>query len=367
MKILFAYLSKRGGCPRANRFEKLLGPNAQVTHYCCSDTIVTEGTIGIANQQSSILAKIYLFILLLLGKYKLYLKKKNFSNVETNLKGVSFDVVVCFDLLLLPALLESNLIGKVVLDAREYYPRQFEDDSIWRVSFGRLYHWICQMYLSELDSKMTVSEGVASLYLKNYSTTFSVVPSFAEFHEMQPKYSNLEDIRLVHHGVANPNRQIELMIFAVQLLPISYTLDLYLVETSSRYFKYLKNLVGKSERVRILQPVPSDEIVLMLSDYDIGLFVPTDSTINLKYSLPNKIYEYIQARLAVVVTPLDSVSKLVKDESIGVVSKGFSAKDISEAVSSLTLRKLEACKHNCDRHARKYSSDAHKSLFLSLL
>jgi hypothetical protein len=59
-------------------------------------------------------------------------------------------------------------------------------------------------------------------------------------------------------------------------------------------------------------------------------------TFNLKYILPNKFFEFIQARLAVAIGPSVEMKRLVKEWDCGIVAANFEAKSMAAEINRLT-------------------------------
>lgn len=193
-----------------------------------------------------------------------------------------------------------------------------------------------------------------------------VAPSFPAQQRL-PVRAPGTTIRLVHHGNASPNRRIESMIEMCELLPPGYALDLYLVPQDAAYYERLKRLCVGKNNVRVLEPVPFDALPGILNEYDIGLFVPPPSTRNLDYALPNKLFEYVQARLMVVVSPLQDASQLVTEHKLGVVAKSWRAQDVAAIIRSLDRAQIHRYKQQADEAAPGMSSSAFVRPFLEAL
>ncbi|MDO8861102.1 glycosyltransferase [Haliea sp. E1-2-M8] len=352
MRILLACLLKPEHCPRARRFADLLSGSHSVTLLSGgvydSDSVKN---LAISKWRTGPVEKLYAFVLLLTGSFERYLQRKNFCSSVAD----DYDLVFCHDALLLPDLIMRCSSARMILDAREYYPRQFENKIVWRLSFARLYHWIFANFLQKIHKGITVSAGVANLYEQQYKVRFDVVPGYPAFHDIHPTPVNRRGIRLVHHGVSNANRSLDVMIEAVQLLPQEYSLDMYLVPADQRSFEGLCRKAGRAQRVRILPPVAPDEIIPTLNSSDIGLFVSPPATVNLQNALPNKFFEFIQARLAVVVTPLKEVSERVLEYNVGVVTEDFSAEAIAAAIQAMDVAALTYYKQQSHAQARELS------------
>ena len=75
------------------------------------------------------------------------------------------------------------------------------------------------------------------------------------------------------------------------------------------------------------------------------------------YALPKKIFEYIMAGLAVVVTPLEEMKKLVQNGQIGVVAEDHSWDAMARALNALTPEEINRYKKNSLTLAKNLNAD----------
>ncbi len=66
---------------------------------------------------------------------------------------------------------------------------------------------------------------------------------------------------------------------------------------------------------------------------------------NHKYVLPNKLFEYIQAKLAVVVTPIEAMESLVRQYDVGHTPADYELESFAKSVEQVA-GKLEHYKYN---------------------
>jgi len=76
---------------------------------------------------------------------------------------------------------------------------------------------------------------------------------------------------------------------------------------------------GLADRVAVVDTVPPDRAVEGLRDHDVGVIFDRPVTLNGRLSLPNKLFEYLMAGLAVVVPCLPALAPLVERDQIGVL------------------------------------------------
>ena len=281
-----------------------------------------------------------------------------------------FDVIFCHDLVLLPIVLENKKNAKVIFDAREYYPRELEDDERWKRLFMGFNDWLCQTYLPQTDYVYTVNQGIADEYAKNYGIKCDVITSAAYYFAPPPNLfaEDSQDIKMLYHGMASPERGIETMIETMDYVDSRFTLDLMLVATfHGDYFQKLQTMVERRKNVRILPPVLFEEIIPFSSSYDIGFYILQPKNYNGLYALPNKFFEFIQARLAIAISPNPEMARLVKQYNLGIISKDFTSKSMAESLNSLTKEQILQYKENANQTAKILNAEREGEKILHIL
>jgi len=276
----------------------------------------------------------------------------NFNGWSKKLSDESFDLIIIEDLQLLPLTFQIKNGAKLIFDAREYYPRQNEGKAWFSLVEKPRRLQLCRKYMSKCDSVVTVSEGLRDAFKKNFGISSVLYRSTPSYADMSVKLTDKGNIKMVYHGVANRNRQIEKLIEVVGLLDGRFSLDFFLVGNDG-YQSELKKLASSDPRIRFMKPVVFREIIPTIGKYDIGLFYCEPSTFNLKHCLPNKFFEYIQARIMVAIGPSPDMAQLVKKYGCGVVSEAFSVESMAEALNGLSVEDIDRAKQCCDAAAKE--------------
>ena len=93
---------------------------------------------------------------------------------------------------------------------------------------------------------------------------------------------------------------------------------------------------GLADRVKILPPVPYEELLDWTSSADIGLtLIPPDGTLNMRTCLPNKLFEYIMVGLPVLATQLDAVEEIIRTYDVGQIVTSVEPEAIGAAINSM--------------------------------
>ncbi len=282
------------------------------------------------------------------------------------LRHRKWDVIVTHDVPTITLALRLKARLGVLIDLHEYAPRQAEHDWKWRVAVAPYFRWLCRTEVPKADAISVVAEGIAKAYKDNYGLDSRVVVNATPYHDLTP-HASRSPIRLVHSGVAHPQRRLHTMIEAARDTSTDVTLDLYLVGSGTPYFQRLAKLAQTTDRVAIHEPVPYAELLPALNRYDVGLAVLAPTTFNLAWCLPNKFFDYIQARLGLIVGPSPEMVKYVERYRVGAVSADFDAAALVEVLNGLTPEMVDGWKRNCDRHARALSGEHQATIWRDMV
>lgn len=270
-----------------------------------------------------------------------------------------FALVVANDVDTLPLALRLARGGKVILDAHEYAPREFEDRLVFRLLLAPWRRWLCRTYIPRVDAMMTVCDGIADAYHRDTGVRAEVVWNAADPEDLTPSpVLRPGPVRLVHHGAALRGRRIETMIEMTDHLDDRFELSLVLVESDSGYAEKLRRLAARRPRVRIEPPVPMRELPRFLNRFDVGVYILEPSSFNNFLALPNKFFEFVQARLAVAVGPSPEMAALVRRHGLGVVAADFDPRSLAGRLRDLGPEAIEAYKRAAHRAAPTLSSRA---------
>ena len=284
------------------------------------------------------------------------------------LEALNFDVVLANDIETLPlALRVAKYKARVVVDAHEYEPRHWDDQWLFDTVYRPYWDYICRTYLPRVDGMVTVSPRLADEYSRNYNVSCGVIMNTPDYQILSPSETHENKVRIIHHGGINPSRKIENMMHVVGALDPRFTLDLMLINNHKRYMKYLRREGSKYNNIRFVDPVPMPDIARTINKYDMGIFMLHPGAFNYRYSLPNKLFEYIQARLAIAIWPSPEMSKIVTSEGLGVVSSEYTNTSMSSCLGEVTAADIRQFKTNSDRVARRYSSEVESVRYRDLV
>lgn len=251
------------------------------------------------------------------------------------------DVILANDLdTLLPAYLISQLKRKkLVYDSHEYFTeaegltgRKFQK-TVWEKIEG----WI----FPKLKNVYTVNESIASIYRKKYRVNVRVVRNIPELREWSLD-KNRVDIRLpedkfimvLQGAYIDPDRG---GLEALQSLEYLENV-LLLIIGSGREMPLLKELALQDKykgKVMILDKMPFTELMQYTMNADLGLTLDKPLHLNYKYSLPNKLFDYIHAGIPVLASDLPELRRIITEHKVGFLIEYTTPQAIAERVNEI--------------------------------
>ncbi|GAA1392482.1 glycosyltransferase family 4 protein [Pseudonocardia kongjuensis] len=274
------------------------------------------------------------------------------------LAGRSFDVVIANEARAMALAHRVARGAPVLADMHEWAPEERSHVTSWRLLVRPFMYHQCRKYLPLMSTVTTVNQAIGELYRDRFATPCRIVRNAGPFHDIAPSPPVEGRIRLVHSGGAVPGRNIEALIEAVRGLDERYTLDLYLVpgRDGGRYLAKLRDLIGGDPRIALRDPVRPHELVPVLNGYDVGIYSLPPLTPNHRLMLPNKIFDFVQARLAVVFNSAPETDRLITGHGFGTIAPDHTAAAMRDTLAALTPEQVAEYKQAAHRAAAVLNS-----------
>jgi glycosyltransferase involved in cell wall biosynthesis len=251
------------------------------------------------------------------------------------------DLLVSNDLdTLLPNFLISKLKHlPLVYDSHEYFTgipeiqRRLFVKWVWMSIEKMIFPW--------LNYVITVSDSIAAQYEFQYGFRPVTIRNCSRPSKEIKPFSKVElginedHLLLILQGTGiNIDRGGEELIESVSKTD---NVSLLIVGSGVR-LDFLKNKVVEldlSSRVKFFPKVPWDELMRFTKSADAGLSLDKDTNINYRFSLPNKLFDYISAGIPVIAGNLPEVTKIVAGNKCGIIIPEITPNEICNAINKL--------------------------------
>lgn len=252
------------------------------------------------------------------------------------------DILVANDLdTLLPNFVISKLKKQTLFyDSHELFTEVPE--LVSRPFVQRIWLSIEKYIFPKLKRVFTVNESIAKIYSEKYKIPVAIVrnmPFRANLQKGELKRSDFnlptdKKIFLFQGAGINIDRGAEEAIEAISLVENAVLLFI----GGGDVINVLKEKVASLkliDKVFFLPKQPMEILYQYTALADFGLTLDKDTNLNYRYSLPNKLFDYIQADLPVLASDLSEVKKIINHYDIGKITPSVSAKDIANTMQSM--------------------------------
>ncbi len=253
------------------------------------------------------------------------------------------NVLVANDLdTLLPNYLISKLkSSNLVYDSHELFCEvpELQTNPTKKKIWKRLEQWI----FPKLKHVFTVNDSIAKIYTDEYKVDVKVVrniPLLSSQSKIQVQSkANLglpgdKRIIVLQGAGINIDRGAEEAVQAMQ-----YVKDaILLIIGSGDVIEVLKQMVDElslQDKVKFIGKVPFEKLLQYTHHADLGLTLDKDTNINYRYSLPNKLFDYIHAGVPVLASDLIEIKNIILQYAIGDCIDNHEPQHIADKINHI--------------------------------
>ena len=294
-------------------------------------------------------------------RMKLMFEKGPLFYAEFNLRLFLFLLFKKADMLVsndLDTLLPNHLIRLIkktplIYDSHEYFTEVPE--LVNRKRTQAIWKFIERKLFPKQTDIITVNDSIAGLFESDYGIRPHVVRNIPR-KRLQIKKVNRAKLGLPEGGFLlvlqgsgiNMHRGSEELVEAMQFV-VNATL---LIIGGGDVIDTLKSMTIKYqlEQKIIFKPrVPYQQLMQFTALADLGLTLDKSTNLNYKFSLPNKLFDYIQAGVPVLSSPLPEIEKIIVKYDVGEFISDHNPKNIAIKINQILSNQiqLEKWKKNC--------------------
>lgn len=228
---------------------------------------------------------------------------------------------------------------KLYYDSHEYFIGVPE--LIAKPKIQKFWHRIEQKYLPKTYKMYTVNESIADLYRQEYNKQIKVVRNISDIKEVKTNLTKKDlglpsdkNIVIIQGAGINIDRGAEETIEAIKLVDNCVLIFV----GDGDVIPQLKEQVQKEnlqEKVLFFGKRAYNELMNFTAHADIGISLDKDTNVNYRFSLPNKIFDYIHSNTPLLVSDLTEVKKIVEGYNVGIVVPNHKPETIANAIKKM--------------------------------
>lgn len=240
------------------------------------------------------------------------------------------DILLSNDLdTLVPNYLISRIFRKkLVYDSHELFS---ELPSIKGRYSQKVWQFLEKWLVPKQKYFYTVSDSIANWFEKKYGVKPLVIKNFptsknTPFLESQNKY-------ILYQGALNNGRGLLALIEAMQIINIPLK-----IAGNGPFKSRIQDKIIQfniENKVELLGNIIPEELFHITQKATLGISLEEDLGLSYRYSLPNKLFDYIQAKTPVVATYLPEIKNVVETYKIGEIIKDHTPENIAKAINKV--------------------------------
>ena len=268
-----------------------------------------------------------------------------------------FDILVANDLDTLPAnfLVTKVKKARLIYDSHEYFTEVPELVSRKRVK--NIWETIEKWILPKIKYSYTVCQSIADIYNEKYNTDMKVFRNLPAGKSGIKQTINLrkgDEHLILYQGSVNIGRGLETVIEAMHFLENT---KFVIIGDGDIKIQLKQQVIGKDlvDKIIFLDRIPSDELPYYTNQADVGVSLEENLGLNYYYALPNKLFDYIQAKVPVLVSDFPEMGNIVKKYDIGLTTLSNNPREIAELIKLMLddSQKSERWKKNLAKAAEE--------------
>ena len=280
------------------------------------------------------------------------------------------DILVANDLDTLPGVFLASCLRRlpVVYDSHEYYTEVPE--LLGRKWVKRIWESIEALILPHIQYASTVSASVADEYKHKYGIRMRVIRNLPfRLENLQPAsvMKNNNEKSIIYQGSLNMGRGLETVIKAMRYIENTRLIIAGTGDIEDE-LKELARSLALHDKVHFTGRIPAKELYSYTVQADLGISLEEKLGLNYYYALPNKLFDYIQARVPVLVSDVPEMKSIVLQYQIGRVTSVHDPYELSLLITEMLTNSVQRqiWKSNLEKAAGELCWENEEHLLLDL-
>jgi glycosyltransferase involved in cell wall biosynthesis len=224
----------------------------------------------------------------------------------------------------------------LIYDCHEYFTEVPE--LVSRHAVKKIWEGLEKRILPHIRFAYTVSQSIADVYRAKYRIPMEVIFNYPNRNKslIQPGFSlrKGQEKIVLYQGSVNMGRGLAMAIMAMKFIADARLVVIGEGDILDDLIKLTRN-AGLSGRVTFTGRIPMDELILYTQQADVGISLEENLGLNYRFALPNKLFDYVQAGIPVLVSDLPEMAAVVYKYNIGKVIRTTDPTELASCISSM--------------------------------
>jgi hypothetical protein len=307
------------------------------------------------------------------AKFSVMINQRVPAGLRDALRQRRYGLIVLNDIDFAPWVADPGYAGHPAvhthLDVHEFFPPHLPPGSRLRIRVDSHHVWLRSFIPHPgFASRTTVAGAIADAYAAEFGIPRpGIVRNAPDRVDLEPSPVEPGKVRLVHHGVAQWKRGLREMIQAVAGARRGVSLDLMLTGAPAVIEEVRALAAAAGPQVRVVEPVAMGEVARAVNRYDLEVMFYPPLTDNLRFALPNKLFEAVQGRLGLVIGESPMMVEIAELFGNAAIVHGWEPADLRAVVDELDPERIAELKRGSHRAADVLNAEVEGAEFLRLL
>jgi glycosyltransferase involved in cell wall biosynthesis len=274
---------------------------------------------------------------------------------------------------LMPNYLVSKLKGiPLIYDSHEIF---CEVPELQETPFKkRIWERVEKSIVPKLKYCITVNQSIATYFKEKYGADFKVVRNISPEWAGKPLKTRSElgikpgvKMIVLQGAGINIQRGAEELVLAMKFISDA---NLFVIGGGDVWHK-LEELVKENkleDKVKLIRKLPKEELMSYTANADLGISIDKDTNLNYSYSLPNKIFDYIQAGVPILASRLKEIESLISQFNIGAFIDDHRPEHIAERIGlMLHSNDYPVWKENLKQAKKVFTWEEERKVLINLV
>ena len=203
-----------------------------------------------------------------------------------------------------------------------------------------------KLFISWAELVITVSPSIQDFYKRKYNLSFVALVRNLPNEMVVPRSNTLREklglkndqMVFLYQGMLSKGRGIEVLLNAFEKRQTADAIIVFMGFGALQ--EQIEEFAARSESIFFVPAVSYVEIPLYTGSADVGVNSVEPTCLSYEFSLPNKLFEYIQSEIPVLTNPLPDCAALVNEYKVGRVISTWNEESINDVVNDVLKEDL---------------------------